>query len=471
MTFRPLAALVAKDLHVFLVDRYAVVLTILAPIALASFMAAIFGGGGPTNPSPVPIRLVDDDGSDTSKAIIAGALADRFLAAESSRREEAVASVRNGRAVAAVIIPEGFGDAASEAMLGSARPPELTFIVDPTHQSDLALARGTLTRLIFEAVASDALQADDGDGLLSNSIIPAPLGDSKQAEGPDEPNHRPEFLALFEGIERDRGGEDPDLELDRAEFRKTFPGLKDWFPNEANGSNPVPSASTASPKKSSNLAVPYTTRDQSITSGENGDRAALAGHAFAGMAVQFVLFSATEWGVGLLRERRKGLWKRLRSAPISRHTLMASKAVGCTFLSISVILIVFGFGAITFGFGIRGSVLGFGLVAFGYAFTASTFGLLVASLGRSPEGARAVSILAVLVMTMLGGGWIPSFLFPAWLQKITPAIPTRWAIDGFDGVISRGFTLTETLPAVAALLGFGAAFSIVAVVAHRWDEA
>ncbi len=468
MTLRPLAALVAKDLHVFLVDRYAVVLTILAPIALASFMATIFGGAGPTEPSPVPIRLVDEDGSATSKAIVAGAMADRFLAAGSSGQAEAVAAVRSGRVIAAAIIPPGFGAAASEAMLGSSKPPELTFILDPTHQSDLALARGTLTRLIFEAVAADALQTDaDADLLATLRDQVAPVDANFHFSEPEEPAQRSEFLALFQGIDHNRPGAapDPDLELDRAEFQQTFPGLSDLL------GGPVPAPQPTSPKKSG-LAAPYITRDLSITAdGKNGDRSALAGHAFAGMAVQFVLFSATEWGVGLLRERREGLWKRLRSAPVSRYTLMASKAVGCSILSFAVILIVFGFGAIVFGFGIKGSILGFFLVALGYAGTASTFGLLVASLGRSPQSARAVALLGVLTMTMLGGGWIPSFLFPRWLQQITPAIPTRWAIDGFDGVISRGFTLLEALPSVAALLGFGAAFGVVAVICYRWDEA
>ncbi len=448
MTARPLVALVAKDLHVFLVDRYAVVLTLLAPIALASFMASIFGGSGPTERSPVPVRVVDQDRSPASAAIVAASRADRTLQAEPSGRDEAIAAVRGGRAVAAVILPRGFGDAASEALLGSRKPPEVTFILDPTRQADLALARGVFTRLIYEAIAADSL----GDG-----AEPAP------GEGPGPSVERSEFLALFRGIDQSRGADDPDLEADRAEFRRAFPGLPDWLDGEA---------PAAAAKKPPALAEPYTARDVSITSdGPGGDRAALAAHAFAGMAAQFVLFSATEWGIGLMTERRKGLWKRLRSAPVSRHTLMASKAIGCSIVSLAVILIVLAFGSATFGFTVRGSGVGLALVAVAYACMASTLGLLVASLGRSPEGARAVSIMSVLVMTMLGGGWIPSFLFPAWLQRLTPAIPTRWAIDAFDGVLSRGFTLAETLPSFGVLMAFAAAFAIAAVACHRWDDA
>ena len=41
-------------------------------------------------------------------------------------------------------------------------------------------------------------------------------------------------------------------------------------------------------------------------------------HSFAGMGVQFILFMGIELGIGMLLERQRGLWKRLRAAPLSR---------------------------------------------------------------------------------------------------------------------------------------------------------
>jgi len=34
---------------------------------------------------------------------------------------------------------------------------------------------------------------------------------------------------------------------------------------------------------------------------------------------------------------------------------------------------------------------------------------------------------------MLGGAWVPSFVFPEWLQTLSLFVPTRWAIDGLGG--------------------------------------
>ncbi len=39
---------------------------------------------------------------------------------------------------------------------------------------------------------------------------------------------------------------------------------------------------------------------------------------------------------------------------------------------------------------------------------------------------------------MLGGAWFPVFLMPQWVQTVSLAIPARWAVDGFDGMLWRG---------------------------------
>ena len=49
-----------------------------------------------------------------------------------------------------------------------------------------------------------------------------------------------------------------------------------------------------------------------------------------------------------------------------------------------------------------------------------------------------MTTLAVLMMVMLGGAWVPTFVFPAWLQQFTLVVPVRWAVDGLDAMTWRG---------------------------------
>ena len=81
-----------------------------------------------------------------------------------------------------------------------------------------------------------------------------------------------------------------------------------------------------------------------------------------------------------------------------------------------------------------------------------------------------MTTLAVLMMVMLGGAWVPTFIFPAWLQQLTVIVPVRWAVDGLDAMTWRGIGLSGALIPVAVLLGFAAAFASVAASRFRWEE-
>src|SRR6185436_2969094 len=110
-------------------------------------------------------------------------------------------------------------------------------------------------------------------------------------------------------------------------------------------------------------------------------------------------------------------------------------------------------------------------VAIACALMAATFGLLIAALGRTPAATRGVTTLAVLMMVMLGGAWVPTFIFPQWLQQATVIVPARWAVDGLDAMTWRGIGLGGAIAPTLALLGFAVLFGAVAASRFRWEEA
>jgi ABC-2 type transport system permease protein len=115
-------------------------------------------------------------------------------------------------------------------------------------------------------------------------------------------------------------------------------------------------------------------------------------------------------------------------------------------------------------------VPGFLAVALACALMASSFGLFVAAVGNTPSTTRGVASLVVLLMVMLGGAWVPTFVFPSWLQQLTLIVPTRWAVDGLDAMTWRGLGLRAALAPVGVMLGFAAAFWGLAVARFRWEE-
>ncbi len=216
------------------------------------------------------------------------------------------------------------------------------------------------------------------------------------------------------------------------------------------------------------LSVPYVTRDYEVTSGERPYNA--YAHSFGSMTVQFILLMGVELGVGLLLMRRMGLWQRLRAAPLSRATVLGSRIAAGAIIALLLIGGIFAAAILLFGVRIEGSALGFVGVAVAFAALTSSLGLLIAAVGRTPEATRGIAIVLTLLLVMLGGAWVPTFVFPEWLQSATRYVPTRWAIDGFDATTWRAQALDAVLWPMAAMLGLSAVFGAVAVYLFRWEE-
>lgn len=87
-------------------------------------------------------------------------------------------------------------------------------------------------------------------------------------------------------------------------------------------------------------------------------------------------------------------------------------------------LVLFSFARMVFGVCILGSFAGFVGVCVALSLMTAAFGLWFEAMGGTVEATRGYSIIATLVMVMLGGAWVPTLIFPAWLRKLTVAVPT-----------------------------------------------
>ena len=426
---RPILAMIRKDLQLFFTDRRAVIMSLVAPIAIASFFGSIFSGGsGNGESAKIPIAIVDQDDSAVSRGILAGAQADKYVAAATPTSDEARDGVKKGTITVAVIIPAGFGDAAGRAFFGGAEKPSLTMWYDPSHGAELGLVRGILTEHVMQSVSAEMFTGEQGRKLV------------------DETLQQLDRTTL--------SGQQQTLLRDLLQSAQKFYAA------------PAPSSAAARPR---GVTMPYTVAEEAITSGDNVTYNGYA-HSFAGMGIQFLLFASIDLGVGILLERQRGLWKRLRSAPISRVSLLVGKAASGSLIALLTLGVSFAFAMIVFKVRIHGSLPGFVAVAVATAVMASTFGLLIASLGKTPGGTRGIASLSVLLMVMLGGAWVPSFIFPAWLQRAAVVIPARWAVDGFDAMTWRGLGLGAAVLPTLVLLGFALVFGTLATTRFRWEE-
>jgi ABC-2 type transport system permease protein len=433
----PFRALVRKDIQLFFVDRRALLMSFAIPIAIGSFFGYVLGGAGDqANQSKISVLTVDEDSSAISREIVSRLSGEKALDVKPSTPVEARAAVRKGSATVAVIIPPNFGQDAGRAFFGPQQKPEISVLFDPSHTAERAMVAGILTGDVMQAVSKEMFSGQTGREMAKDSL-------ARVEQSQDLPAEDKKTLEdLLRSVDR------WNQQSSQSAAGGLSQGLSHGF--------------------SQGLTMPYTTREEAVTARQNAQYNGYA-HAFAGMVVQFVLFLGIDVGIGLLQQRQRGLWKRFRAAPLSRGVLLGSRAVSAAILAFLVVQVNFLFARLVFGVRVEGSMAGFLGVSAAFALMTAGFGMLVATVGKTPEATRGLSIFATLIVVMLGGAWIPMFLFPQWLQKVTIVVPTRWAMDGLEAMTWRGLGLEAAVAPIAVLLLFAVAFGGLAVARFRWE--
>jgi ABC-2 type transport system permease protein len=414
-------ALIRKDLILFRSDRRALLLRLVMPIVLGAFFGYLFGGSGTSDNTKIRVALIVQDTGDVARKIADALKADTALAVEEMPLDQAKQQVAKGRIAAAILLPAGFGDAAATALFHSKNRPDIPVYYDPSQGAALSMVKGMLTRHVMQAVSADVFGGPAGERMIDERLKAL---EEKAANDPDSAS----LFRMLTSVRR---------------FRMEHP--------RAAGEG--------------GMSMPYTTHDEPLGSGPKYNGYA---HAFAGMSVQFILFMAVDAGIAILLARRQGLWNRLRAAPLPLNGILLASALSTAIIAFGSLCTIFLAATLLFKVRIAGTMLGFAGVGACFALMTATFGLLIAAWGRTPEAARGLAVFATLLMVMLGGAWVPSFLFPEWLQTATLMIPTRWAVDGLDAVTWRGLGLEAALPAMGVQLGFALLFGALAL--HKFNR-
>jgi ABC-2 type transport system permease protein len=425
-------ALIRKDLILFLSDRRALLVSLALPILIATFFGYLFGGSSEAKSGTIEVALVQQDSGAASLKIATALKADASLHLTEMDLEQARAAVRKGKQKAAIVIPAGFGEAAGAALFGAGAKPRIDVLYDPSQQAVLAMVKGMLTEHVMQVVSAEMFGGAGGRALTDQRI------------------------AEIEHASADRA--------DRADLKQLLASVKKYQ------DRPQAEGDAAKGDSAGGLSMPFTTGEQQVSSGKGQDGYNAYAHSFAGMGVQFILFMGVDMGIGILLARRSGVWSRLLAAPVSLTMVLMARAVSAALIAFGLLCAMFVFAVVVFHVQISNPA-GFVGVALCFALLTASFGLLIAAFGKTPEAARGMAVFATLVMVMLGGAWVPSFLFPDWVQKLTVVVPTRWAIDGLDAMTWRALGMDAAVMAMVVQLGFALVFGALAIWKFNREQA
>jgi ABC-2 type transport system permease protein len=432
MNIPAITALVRNDLRIFRTDRRAVIIGILVPILIAAFFGYVFGGTGDAETGKIPVTVVDEDQSAVSKGIADDLQKDSLVTVQLLDREQAEKQVKSGKTQVAAIIPKGFGDDSAKALFTSQNKPTVEMLIDPSQAMSSKVVEGLFVQYGMQEITKSAFSTQTGENLLADYVnkLEADVAAHPEAE---------DMKTMLQALQRLRH---------RA---------------EAGGNS---SSGTGLQR---GLTMPYEVSTVRVTSGHDVAYNGYA-HSFAGMTVQFLLLAGVDAGVVLLLLRERGIWQRLRSAPLAKTDFLVAKTIATMLIGMFQIAVIYTAAIAIFGVRISGSVAGFGMIAIVFCFMNAAFGLMLAAIGRSAPATRGIAVMVTLLMVMVGGAWVPSFVFPKWLQQASLAAPTRWAVDGFDAMTWRGLGFEAAIGPILVLAGTAALCLAIAIYRFKWDE-
>jgi len=406
-------------------DRVVWVLTFIVPVAFFSIFALIFAGQGKSSTPPVKVAVVDEDGSDFSKKLVAALEKDKGLRVttrpeapkgEPDRpavplaRADAESLVREGKVSAAIVLPKGLG--ASFPSFADDRPT-IEVLADTS-----------------DPVAPHVLA-----GMLQGQVMTA-APDAMMRGG-------------IEQFEKWGGPLTP-------EQRKVIATAEQQMKQPAQGEGGGPSGLVA--VKVIDVL------------GQEKSNPVIAFYA-AAFAVLFLLFScANGAGGSLLEEVENGTLDRLLSTNLTITQLLVGKWISFIMLGMLQVSVMFVWGWLVFGLDLWSHLPGFLVMTVVTAAAAAAFGLMIGTLCRSRGQLAGLSTTVILLMSALGGSMFPRFLMSEQLQRLGLLTFNAWALDGYQKVFWRDAPVWELWPQVLVLSGLTVGFLIVArLLARRWE--
>lgn len=425
-------AIAMKDIRLLLRDRMACFFTFVFPVIFGVIFGTIFSGGGSgAEKGKMRVLVVDEDRSAASAAFVTdlGKSADLALT-DVATRDEAAAQVRaGGGAMGFVCVPKGFGERAE--MPFGAEGATIEVATDPSRAAEAGMLRGIVLEKSYAAVfgmiadtekmrgavkkAQIALEADRETPLTTKLAMRTFLGT---------------LDPMLAAIPKDDGGAEGDGSS----------AIAGWQPVK------VVTSEVRAEKKRKGPSNAY-----DVT--------------FAQAMMWGVMGCASGFAMGLGEERQRGTLLRLRVSPLSWSKLLGGKGLACFLATIGVAALVLAVGMLVFKVNIGSwALLAVALLSVAIGFVGIM--MLLAVLGRA-SGSGQIGWAVMLVMSIFGGGMVPLFVMPGFMQRLSDFSPVKWGILAFEGAIWRGFTMEQMVMPVGILVGIGGVGFVVGAVSLR----
>lgn len=111
--------------------------------------------------------------------------------------------------------------------------------------------------------------------------------------------------------------------------------------------------------------------------------------------------------------------------------------------------------------------LGILITACSVAMAATGYGVLIAVYFRTAQQALSFGSVSVVILSAIGGVWVPVYVMPEILQTVSRFSPMSWGLESFNDLFLRQASIQAILPNVIRLMGFALAALAASVIIHK----
>ncbi len=191
----------------------------------------------------------------------------------------------------------------------------------------------------------------------------------------------------------------------------------------------------------------------------------------AGIAVLFLLFSATGNAAAMLEEAESGTLDRILVSRAGLFHIVAGKWLGIVLLGCLQITVMFLWAEAVFGVPLRQHLAGFAVMTLCTSAATASFAMFMATICKTRAQLNAVSVVLILSMSAVGGSMIPRFAMSDRMKEIGQWSFNAWALDGYQKVFWYQSPMASLKLEVAVLLGSAAVLGVLTLLlSGRWKR-
>jgi ABC-2 type transport system permease protein len=398
-----------KDVKLAMRDRTALLMMLLAPFVLTlglGFVTGRFSGSSSSGISNIPVMVVNQDAGQIGKALVdlfhSPDLQGLILAKDTTDLSAARHAVDSGQSAAVVIIPSGFTDSITSSSGGSSADNTLPIelYTDPTRPTSVGVIKTIVDQFLSQVETGRIAAEVTITQLITNGLI------------------QPQDAATI-GLETG-----------------------------------VQQANTAG--QTSAITI------KDVTNSGKTIEFDVLGYMAPGMALMFLMFTASYGGRVLLIERNQGTLPRLLVSPTTSAQVLAGKIFG-TFLTgaAQVFILIL---ASTLLFSLNwGDPLGILLLVLAAVFASVGWGMLITAVAKTPGQVNWIGTAIMLLFGLLGGSFLNLEGMPNWFKTISKITPNAWGLDGFT-TLAMGGNLSNVMSPIIGLLVMGFILFIISLL-------